>query len=174
MARSIAIIEDSERYIGELTHLLRGRDGLRDFNVEVVRTEVEFYRRIPQWEADPPEAFTVDVMIPYIEDGDDDGDVPHDVKEQAAADKYLRAGVRCAKAILRSKHLSEVPVVVHSILTESDLTNDNGNNENYPLPNAPNLYVCAKEANGGGVAELVDRLIADRQNSRTDRGHPAA
>ena len=49
MPPQIVLSEDSERYIEELRHLIEQEPALAGFEIDTVRTEVEFHRRLPEW-----------------------------------------------------------------------------------------------------------------------------
>ena len=109
-----------------------------------------------EWTANPPAAFVIDVMLRYMDRGDDDSHVPEQVRKQAREDKFYRAGIRNATAVLETPALREVPLILHSILDEADLRNDS----KYPVPLSGNVMVCRKEANGHGIIEALAGVAA--------------
>jgi hypothetical protein len=151
----IVLIEDSERYISELLGLIDKQLKIQADRVQVIRTEVEFYRCLPELAATPPAIFIVDIMVPYKAVGDTDDFVPADIRRKAADHKFYRAGIRCTNSLLNTASLVQIPVILHSILEKEDLESDN----DYPIPNASNVTLCKKEANGHGIIQAARQVL---------------
>jgi hypothetical protein len=155
----IVIVEDSERYMQELEQLISNVTTLAACKRDMVRTESEFYRRLPSWCSSRPNVFVIDVMIRYLNMGEDDFAVPNEIRQQAKEDKFYRAGIRCAKTLLASAKLCDIPIIIHSILDTPELNSD----PKYPIP--PGVHVCKKEANGHGVVRMIENLLGNQSRS---------
>ena len=151
MALKIVLCEDSEHYIRELGSRIESEPGLAGYEVDVVRTEVEFHRKVPGWIVEPPVAFILDVMLRYMNVGDDESAVPQHIRDMARKDKFFRAGIRNATTLLSIPELREIPIILHSILDEPQLRSDAA----YPVPDSANVVVSKKEANGRGIIEAL-------------------
>ncbi len=152
---SIVLIEDSERYIAELLLLMEKDLHIKAEQVRVLRTETEFHTLLPKLEVETPGLFIIDIMLPYKAFGESDAAVPAEIKARAKMHRFYRAGIRCANAILGNKVLSQVPVILHSILEKEDIDSD----KEYPIPSAPTVTVCKKEANGHGIIQAAEQVL---------------
>ncbi len=159
MQIKLVLIEDSERYIRELLGLFEQELQLSPDEVLVITSEADFYKEIANWSQEPPAAFVIDVMIPFAFPNEPTEHVPLELQEKALADKFYRAGIRCACYLLSKPALAGVPMFVHSILTDAELASDKA----YEPPRSSNVIICPKEANGHGIVKLLSELPSLRR-----------
>jgi CheY-like chemotaxis protein len=82
-----------------------------------VRTESEFCEKIPEFAANPPDIFLLDVMVKWADAAENMPDPPKEVKQ----DGYYRAGLRCRKRLLENPATAPVPAILFTVLERGDI-----------------------------------------------------
>ena len=147
--KTIYYLEDDWRYATAVISDLEARSVRQrlDWKLQRIPTESEFleaFRRIIAGDLPRPSAFILDVMVrfatPRKEDSADDYDLP----------PYDRAGIRAAERILRE--LPKVPIIIYTILDETDLP---------PEILVPGVYYVAKEPNTDRLFNVLKNKVLD-------------
>lgn len=93
--------------------LTRGLLGVR---VERIPTESAFRESLGQLATEPPNLFVMDMLIRWADPAPQMPIPPEDVKREG----FFSAGARCLELIRKLPTLSNVPVIIFSILDEDD------------------------------------------------------
>lgn len=130
------------------------RDRLENagYSVTVIHTEEEFYRKVSEFEADPPVCFVIDMMVVWTEPALNMPPAPDEVKKNG----FRRAGARCQKKIGESKLLKSIPVVFWTILSEERLT------EEYQGSLPKNCCYLSKDMEIEKLIEMIGRRVSGR------------
>lgn len=112
----ICLLEDDRLHATATTDELRR--GHSSIQVDVIATELEFRRRFGEIAASSPDAFIIDMMVPWTTPTADQRDwkPPSDL-----AGGMYRAGLRCVDLIEKNTRTRGRPIVVWSVLSRDDL-----------------------------------------------------
>jgi DNA-binding NarL/FixJ family response regulator len=112
------VVEDDHLQEGPLADtLLVAFDGAE---VQTIRTEEEFRSTLPAMREDAPDLVVMDVMLRWADPQPNYPQPPDDV----AAGGYYRAGLRCSRLLHEDRALRHVPVILYTILEQTDLERD--------------------------------------------------
>jgi|ERR1700682_3978099 len=111
----IVSLEDDEPFWNLLKQAMEEEFG----GVELcwVRTESQFYEQLPEFIANPPDIFLLDVMVKWADAAERVPEPPDDVKKES----YYRAGLRCRKRLLDNPTTANVPVILFTVLERTDI-----------------------------------------------------
>jgi CheY-like chemotaxis protein len=90
---------------------------------EEINTENEFRTQLEEIEKHPPDIILLDVMLRWTDAAEVMPPMPTDVAEG----KYYSAGFRCLKLLSEVDCLKDIPVILLTVLDESDLARDLNN-----------------------------------------------
>jgi DNA-binding NarL/FixJ family response regulator len=114
----IVIVEDDFLQEGPLEQHLYS--AFPAATIETLCTESECREKLSAYRQHPPDVVIMDVMLRWASPSPNAPAPPPDV----VAGDYFRAGLRCAELMSRDEKLSQVPVIVYTILERSDLERD--------------------------------------------------
>jgi predicted nucleotide-binding protein len=120
-------------------------------NVQVIETESEFLRSLPEFQRCPPALFIFDMMLPW-------SSIDSYEKAGSPLGYPKTAGLRCAKAVLANKATAQVPMIVHSVLSVAEIRPELGT-----VP--PNLAILEKRATSENLLLMVNSLLRAAHHS---------
>lgn len=88
--------------------------------INVIRTEHEFRENLKHFLKEPPNLFLIDVMLRWTDPAPNIPEPPPEVEKES----FYRAGIRCVRLLLDHEETSTIPVILYTILEESDLELD--------------------------------------------------
>jgi DNA-binding response OmpR family regulator len=88
-----------------------------NIQVERIATEQEFYARVPEIVANPPDVIVIDVMLRWTDPSREMVEPPPAVEK----DGFYRAGIRCQEKLAEQKETSQIPIVLYTVLERIDL-----------------------------------------------------
>jgi len=123
--------------------------------IELIRTESEFRRRLPELVASRPDLFIIDVMLRWADTAPNLPEPPAEVMKEGR----FSAGVRCQRLLTEKD--STIPVIFFTVLENSDLEAfRKGSTESTPYLQKSHDYspILAK------VKEIMQRREAEKRN----------
>lgn len=82
-----------------------------------IATESAFRAQLDKIASDPPHLIILDAMLRWADPSPDMEPPP----EEVLREKHYRAGLRCASLLSEYPHLRDTPVILHTMLEEEDL-----------------------------------------------------
>lgn len=120
-----------------------------------IRTEFEFWERIPDFVKSPPDIFLLDVMVKWADASPNPPPAPPEV----AKESYYRAGLRCRDRLRESESTADVPVVLFTVLERSDVVG-----AITALP--PNTFFVDKTGDTKEVIRAITSLTGSRRTGQ--------
>jgi DNA-binding response OmpR family regulator len=111
----IISLEDDEPFWDLLKDELETK--FPNVSLQWIRTEADFYDRIGDFVANPPDLFILDVMVKWADPVPEMPEPPENVERE----KYYRAGLRCRKRLLERPATASVPVILLTVLEQVDM-----------------------------------------------------
>ena len=87
-----------------------------DVQVKLIRTELGFREQIEQFRRDPPQAFVIDMILPWTEPGPVLTRAPREVLTEG----NYRAGLRCQRLLAAHEVTRQIPVIFFSAFPSRD------------------------------------------------------
>jgi predicted nucleotide-binding protein len=144
----VVILEDNDRDAEWLTEHLERL--LPTASIDRIGCESEFHTRFEQLKSNPPSLVIMDLLVRWCDPSTLGQSMPPDV----LAEGHYRAGLRCAQMMSGANQTRDVPVIIYSAVSRSDLSG---------LP--PNVLFLSKEAGEEGLARLIRSLLPSRAPS---------
>jgi CheY-like chemotaxis protein len=116
--------------------------------IERISTELGFRCSLDDMAKDPPDVVIIDIMLRWTDPAPDLQTPPADVREEG----FFRAGFRCERLLSEREGTREIPVILYTILTSTDL----GQEIQYLRQNVTYLD---KEASSEELIKLVRALM---------------
>ena len=88
--------------------------------IDVIKTELEFRLRVPGMVNDAPAVVIMDVMLRWTDPTPNVQSPPAEVQKGG----FFRAGLRCARLLAAQFGTRNIPVILYSVLEESDLASE--------------------------------------------------
>lgn len=111
----VVLVEDdhlqAEWVEARLAEAFEGLDIVR------ISTESAFYAWLAGVGDDRPRVFIIDVMLRWADPGPGMKERPPEVKKNG----FYRAGLRCQESIARNDKVSDIPVILYTVLEHLDL-----------------------------------------------------
>jgi hypothetical protein len=139
----------------------------RDFpgvRVQVIETVKEFLERLPEWEKNPPQAFILDMMVPYT-----NAEVADSLPEEELAPyrnnqvdsklDFFKAGARCYQE-LQKRNMAQ-RAIIYSVTDKVDLQQAN-------LGELIEIHL-QKGEDKNELSDAIRRRLAARQETRRKR-----
>jgi CheY-like chemotaxis protein len=108
-------VEDDYLYVDWLRDAIESNVGGK---VEVITTELEFRNRFEELATRAPDIVLMDIMLRWTDPS------PEMVPPPKGLGTFHRAGLRCLQLLRADKRTSQVPVILYSVLEESDIAQD--------------------------------------------------
>ena len=120
----VLIVEDDYIQWGALREALEKalRRKIPELRVERIATEERFRAALADIVRNPPDVIIMDVMLRWADAGERLPEAPEEVRREG----YRRAGVRCRRLIADNPATRDIPVILYTVLEESDLREDTG------------------------------------------------
>jgi CheY-like chemotaxis protein len=109
--------------------------------VSLVPTEAQFHETMTEIARNPPDLLILDVMVRWTHPSPEMPPRPPEV----VAEGFRRAGLRCLRLLLAAEETKDIPVILYTVLSRSDLER-----ELLDLP--PHVLFLEKESD-------LDRLV---------------
>lgn len=114
MARILAV-EDDYLYVEWLRDIIEANIGA---SLDVISTELGFRTRFADLAAKPPDIILMDIMLRWTDPS------PDMVRPPAGLGTFHRAGLRCLHLLRGDQQTRNIPVILYSVLEESDIAED--------------------------------------------------
>ena len=113
--QTILLVEDDFMQAEGLMERIKDQLGVES---DLISTELGFQTRFEEIAQDPPVLIIMDVMLRWAD--------PQPVIQRPpdGYDGFHRAGIRCLKMLRSDPRTKELPVILHSVLEESDVLPD--------------------------------------------------
>jgi len=123
--KRILIVEDDAQQLNLIEEELSF--AFQNTKIEHIRTESEFYSKLDEIVAAPPDLILMDMMLRWTVPAPPEEMPP--MPEEVAEEGYYRAGIRCAKKLLEQKPNKEIPLLVFTVLHQDDIDEDLNDSE---------------------------------------------
>ncbi len=148
--RHILIVEDDPTQFNLIEEELLRR--FKEIEISDIQTEAEFYDRLDEIIASPPDLIIMDMMLRWTDPAPPElmAKPPDQVEEEG----YFRAGIRCAHKLLSTKKANEIPVLLFTVLGQEDIEDDLREFENESSLRTSYLPKTSR------VTDLIKEIIA--------------
>lgn len=114
----IVFVEDDHLQMEDIE--VHVKEAFPGATVERVNTEGEFVSRIDEIADRMPAMVVVDMLLRWADPSPTRKAPPEEVKKGG----FFRAGIRCVERLLANEKTKNVPILIYTVLEESDLAQD--------------------------------------------------
>jgi CheY-like chemotaxis protein len=137
----VLIVEDDPFQAASMIEALEGNFSSSNSTIQRISTESQFREKFDEIANNPPDVITMDIMLRWADPSPDMKPRPEDVKEEG----IFKAGLRCEKLLEGNAKTRHIPVILYTILSNEDLSDDIPERENVlHLPKSSDLYPLIK------------------------------
>jgi CheY-like chemotaxis protein len=144
----ITVVEDDHLQAEWIESRLK--TAFRGLVVKRINTESDFYRWLDEIVkgSEKPDLFIIDVMIRWADPSPTIAEPPAEVKENGVS----RAGLRCKDQVLANSRTKDVPIILYTVLEESDLEKALENRH-------PGVTYLRKDSSQESLIRMIRRIL---------------